>query len=43
MTLLDGQVLVGQFVDDKFDGLGKKTHHDGCIYEGPWVDGMKHG
>ena len=43
MTLPDGQILEGQFVNDKFDGLGKSTLQDGCMYEGPWVDGMKHG
>ena len=35
--------ILGEWVDDKAEGYGIYTHHDGAQYEGQWKNDLQHG
>eukprot|EP00954_Amorphochlora_amoebiformis_P025834 1375588-Amorphochlora_amoeboformis.AAC.1 len=39
----DGDRFVGKWVNDKVCGEGKLFYANGNLYEGEWVDDMRHG
>ena len=39
----DGSLYKGNFIDDVIAGRGKYKWSDGRIYDGQWVNNMKHG
>jgi len=39
----DGNIYEGNFIQDKFDGLGKYYNADGYYYFGEWKQGLKYG
>jgi hypothetical protein len=39
----DGKTYMGEWCNDKCDGLGLLLYNDGCRYEGYWKNGKKHG
>jgi multiple sugar transport system permease protein len=43
LTLPDGSVYEGDFVNGELHGKGKKTYPDGMVYEGDWVNGKQNG
>jgi hypothetical protein len=40
---MDGKIYTGEFVNDKFSGLGKLTMNNGFVYEGNFLDDLKDG
>jgi hypothetical protein len=43
MEYNDGKTYMGEWCNDKCDGLGLLLYNDGCRYEGYWKNGKKHG
>ena len=41
--MAQGASYVGDWIEDKKDGLGKYIWPDGDYYEGEWVDGKRNG
>ena len=39
----NGDVYIGQFVDDKKEGEGQITTADGTVFTGQWKNGWKQG
>ena len=39
----DEKIYEGDFVDNKFQGIGKYIDEDGDYYEGEWLNDKKHG
>lgn len=38
-----GETLTGEWVDDMLTGPGKSVRDDGTVYEGDFLDGVRHG
>ena len=43
LKLGDGGLYKGNFIDDIIEGRGQFKWLDGRIYDGQWVNNMKHG
>lgn len=43
MTLLNGDIFYGEFVNDRFQGHGRYVRVNGYVYDGEYRNGLKHG
>jgi hypothetical protein len=43
MTYANGDVYVGEFINNKRQGIGKMTYKNGAVYEGNWMDDNRQG
>jgi hypothetical protein len=39
----DGRKYLGEYCDDKKNGVGTFFWKDGRVYQGHWLDGKQHG